>query len=77
MTKQLERKCNCGKIFYCHLECGEEHRGRQADFCHCSKCFANDIKETKWGKEDSKRPFMLKCPRLKAEKAENKVFIFR
>jgi hypothetical protein len=72
MTK-YKRLCNCGKVWYCHLECQEEHRGRQADFCHCRVCFADDIKNSNWGREDAKKPFMLKCPRLK----ETKVFIFR
>jgi hypothetical protein len=70
--KKFKRLCNCGKEWYCHLECEEEHRGKQADFCHCRVCFAEDVRTSKWAKADMDRANMLRCPRLKPEG-----FVFR
>ena len=72
MTK-YKRLCNCGKVWYCHLECGEEHRAKQVDFCHCRVCFAEDVRTCNWAKEDIKKVNILKCPRLNKYRA----FVFR
>jgi hypothetical protein len=33
-----ERKCRCGKVFYCKNECGDSYRLKYANDCNCSEC---------------------------------------
>lgn len=74
MTDKLRRICDCGKVFYCSLECGVDFRREDNHFCHCHKCFAKDIRTSNWAKEDIKKPEFRRCPRLKPQ---TEAFVFR